>query len=289
MDPFPFRYLRDFRSIEALTRLDERARLEIRNEIAAAPSERAWSALMELLCEWPGIDNADKILRETDESLADWDPQLRRAPADWRRLNRDGELAPIASLLRVCTLRRHETGTGIILRRLADSPYAERLERLEIHECSMETTGVRAIVDAEHLPALNALEFAHTVLSAEDVAALFLSTALPALRHLRMHNASLGDDAIEAIPDETALKLDSLDLSRNVLRGEGVAAISAAPWAQSLRALSLRRNLLEPGACETLAGSPNLRALEWLDLSANRIDDPGTLAQRAALRVIISD
>lgn len=270
--PIGYNRLLDYRSWEQLSRLTDRNRADLLEEICRQePSKEAWQAICELFALWPENEEMRRNLALAGSKLANWDDSLRFSTSAKRYLY-DGEvLASLASLVKSIDIYRREGLGNIELRSIARSEHV-RLTRLSISRSEISSQTWQTVLESPYFTELRHLHLRNLVFRRHDARQLFRSSGLPRLRCLKLVDLGLNQELLE---DTQALlpftELRRIDFSRNLLGDAGVLFLSKAPLLVGIERLELRHNYVTASAITALLSSQHCQRLQHFDVSDNEL------------------
>jgi Ran GTPase-activating protein (RanGAP) involved in mRNA processing and transport len=238
---------------------------ELRSLLHSAPSAALWTALCELLHDWPTPQLGQIAVPYALDHLKAWPDALRACPLDWIK----GDPHPALPIARAFD---HTTCTDDTLATLARlNPALTSLRA----RGRITRRGAEALAEWSALPSLRALDLAHTALGDEGATAI-VERLGPALRHLLLHQCQIGGAGVLAIVRSPgAANLETLRLDANMAADEGALALAHLPCLPTLRALGLgassTRSPVTPRALHALAERGVFDALTHLHLSGATI------------------
>lgn len=280
VDPTRFNRLLDYRSRDALARMDDAARGALFDEIAArGPSEATWGAIVELFNLWPDGAGKSRQIDAANAALRGWDDEIRYLSSSNGALYSGPKLSALARLVRSIEVRRRDPGTAEI-HAIVASPEASHLKRLAIYRTDIGDAAWRDLIAGVHLQNLEQLYLSDVGASDDTLRDFLRSANLPRLRRLTLTQMRVTPEVLDAVADAIAFpSLRELDLSYNYVRDDGVRILAGAPWLAQIEKLALADDQIRGPAIVELLRSPSCARLSSLDIAGNSIDP----ADRAAI------
>lgn len=165
---------------------------------------------------------------------------------------------------------------------LADCPYLQRLEGLDLTQHEIGPEGLRTLAHAENLPALCDLSLYGNRLDDECVTVLASSPLAPRLRKIHLSGiTSAGARVLASTPVLANLRVLNLDNCN--LRDAGARRLASAAHFSRLTELWLHYCEIRNVGVQAIAASPHLANLEVLDLTSN-----WTVSHAAAVALVES-
>jgi hypothetical protein len=142
---------------------------ELRSAAHALTGDERWTALCELLHDWPQPHLQEVVLPYLEEVLRD-DTSARLAPERWLRVRRDQlNIHPAALLARSCV---HCEGDPKRLNLLVSSPLIQNLTSLDLYDSQVGVEGANALASSPYLQNLTALYLGDNNLGDEGAATI---------------------------------------------------------------------------------------------------------------------
>lgn len=170
----------------------------------------------------------------------------------------------------------------VLVPRLVEQPWLQRLESLQLSWTMLHEDAWRALGDAGPLRHLQTFDIGLSGATDESVQALG-DRPWPKLKRLRLAANQLGTAACEALVRPGVFPhLEELDLSGNRIGKRGGVLLTGAEWFQNLRSLDLSRLVVGDETCRAIANAAP-RHLAWLGLSQSRCSETALAELERAL------
>ena len=145
---------------------------------------------------------------------------------------------------------------------LAEAPFVERLEALDLSGNTVGAHAVRALIKHLSSDSMRELRLSRTNLGQRGFEALITSPTMRHLKRLELFGENIGVANAGRLAHASFERLEALNLLENALTSEGFEALQSASFASTLRELKL--SITEDDAVVTLLEAPSLSALESL-------------------------
>jgi hypothetical protein len=281
-----YHFLLAYATPAQLENLAEEGRINLCNKvIRSGPSENSWNALLELFNTWPESTNRSNLMNDVREQISGWDDNLCNLNTSLQWVFRNNQLADIALLARKMTIAQREEEGNLDLVKIAASPYAAYIKKIEIHKSHIYREGALAIAGSGTWRQLTALSCSGIALSDEVFGILVNQSSIPALVSLTFNRCGITAERCRILSEASATaQLTSLTLNGNTLGDEGVAFLASSPMLARMETLELRSNYIGDAGITSLAESSRLKCLKLIDVSGNNISEQVKMKIEAILR-----